>query len=151
MILCFMSRLAIPIPEWSLQRNVQVTVKKELSSARLVCQGVERGTQGGQIPASIIRQARAVAFGGKDNQRAVLTPDNRMTMLSSGLNQGFAVSLDFFGHYKEASFAFECPAEDTSFIISLWFHPKFENDWQFSVDSKAMTPISSAQFEERWG
>uniref|UniRef100_A0A7S4NFL9 protein acetyllysine N-acetyltransferase n=1 Tax=Paramoeba aestuarina TaxID=180227 RepID=A0A7S4NFL9_9EUKA len=143
-----MSRLAIPLPQWNLHRKVQVTVKKEESGMRLVCQGAERGTQGQMIPASIVRQARAVGLG-KKKEKLVLTAENGMTMMSRD-DEGFAVAMDFFGHYKESSFAFEVPGGELSFVISLWFNPKIENEWHFSVDSKDMTLLSPDQFEKRW-
>jgi mono-ADP-ribosyltransferase sirtuin 6 len=151
-----MERLALPLPVWNLNRKVEVKVMKEGEGLALTCQGVERGTQGQMIPASIVSQARAVGLVGKADgkgkgkkARKVLTPENGMKLSDKGVGEGFAVALEFYGHYKEAPFAFEIPGEEVSFTISLSFNPKVENDWHFSVDSEAMTPLTIAEFEKR--
>ena len=126
-------------------------VKKEGEGLCLTCHGVEKGTQGQMIPASIVRQARAVEFG-RGGERKVLTPENGMRMVTKRKGgEEFAVSLDFFGHYHEASFAFQVPAKEMTCLISLWFDPKIENEWHFSLDSNEMAHLSPAQFEEKWG
>ena len=158
------------LPVWNLCRKVRVSVKREggeeggkeekkggkegkEGKVWLVCQGVERGTKGQMIPASIIRQARCVELRKKGGERKVLTPENGMKMegRGGGGGEGFAVSMDFFGHYHEESFAFKVGEGEVSFVISLWFNPKVENEWHYGVEGEGFVRMGGEEFEKVWG